>query len=179
MDHDYQRRLAETVTWCAGRARVDDAGRSTRTPSLLPQVLRNSLDSSLFQALGATNAARDAVSFICKQRRAILASSEIPVADVGPDLAGGRILCTDLNSDLCGAATAPSRSFIDDEDIPGMGHLVCVRRWRHPLLGPTWHRAPCAGGYRRYSRGGPLVVGYPPRSSEVSVDAAALVRAVG
>jgi hypothetical protein len=119
MDHDYQRRLAETVAWCAGRARVDDAGRSTRTLSLLPQVLRDSLDSSLFQAVGATNAARDAVSFICEQRRAILASSKIPVADVGADLAGGRILCTDFDSDLCSAATAPSDGFVDDEDIPG------------------------------------------------------------
>lgn len=57
----------------------------------------------------------------------------IPVAPVGPDLAGGRLLFTTINTDSCEAATAPSNGYYDLDDLPGWDtwvfHARTDERW--------------------------------------------------
>ena len=43
----------------------------------------------------------------------------ISVVPVVPDLAGGRILLTTLDTDSCEASTDPSNGFYDLDDLPG------------------------------------------------------------
>jgi hypothetical protein len=69
--------------------------------------------------LNVPGEAKKAVDFVCEVRRRELARLGIPVVAVGPDLAGGRILFTTIDTDSCAAATGPSNGYYDLDDLPG------------------------------------------------------------
>lgn len=99
-------------------AHADDADASTRWPAFRPPVLALPRQEGLFRLLEPGEAAA-AVELVCEARRRELARLGIPVASVGPDLAGGRVLYTTLDTDSCEAATAPSNGYYDLDDLPG------------------------------------------------------------
>ena len=112
-------RLAETVAWCNHRARADDADTSTRSPALCPQVMALPQRQRLSWLLDHPGEPQAAVEFVCQARRRELARLGIPVPPVGPDLAGGRVLFTTIDTDSCEAATGPSNGYYDLDDLPG------------------------------------------------------------
>ncbi len=111
--------LAETVAWCSRHARADNAGASTRTAPLCPPVMALPQRQRLSRLLDVSGETKAAVDFVCQARRLELARLGIPVVAVGPDLAGGRILFTTIDTDSCEAATGPSNGYYDLDDLPG------------------------------------------------------------
>ena len=111
--------LAETVTWCSRRARAEDADTSTRTLLFCPPVLALPREKRLSRLLGVLGESKEAVDFVCMARRRELARLGVSIAPVGPDLAGGRILFTTIDTDSCEAATGPSNGYYDGDDLPG------------------------------------------------------------
>ena len=118
MTDETARRLAETVAWCSRHARADDAGSSTRTHALRPPVMAYH-GYDLITRLRPPAEATAAVEHVCRTRREELARLAIPVRPVGPDLAGGRLLFTTIDTDACEAATDPSNGYYDLVDLPG------------------------------------------------------------
>jgi hypothetical protein len=125
--------LAEAVAWCSRRARADDAGSSTRTPGLKPPVMARRGYDLLKRLLGSPAETTAAVEYVCQARRRELARLNIPVAPVGPDLSGGRVLFTTIDTDSCEAATGPSNGYYDLDDLPGWDtwffHARADRPW--------------------------------------------------
>ena len=119
MDSEAARRLAETIARCSRHARADDAATSTRSPVLRPTVMELPQRQRLSRLLDVLGEPQAAVEFVCEARRRELARLGIPVAPVGPDLAGGRILFTTIDTDSCEAATDPSNGYYDLDDLPG------------------------------------------------------------
>lgn len=111
--------LEETVAWCSRHARADDADVSTRSPNLCPPVMALPQRQRLSRLLDVSGEPKAAVDFVCDARRRELARLGIPVHAVGPDLAGGRILFTTIDTDSCEAATGPSNGYYDLDDLPG------------------------------------------------------------
>jgi hypothetical protein len=115
--------LAETIAWVTKHALATDAGRTTRSAALRPPWFPpdgGATDGvTLIQLLLTPGEPRRALDFIVAQRRAELAKGQVAVGPSDGDFAGGRILCTDFNSDQCCAATDISGGFLDDEDIAG------------------------------------------------------------
>ncbi|WP_141332497.1 hypothetical protein [Myxococcus sp. AB025B] len=114
----FKRRLAETIAWCLPRAEAARAGVTTRSVELMPPVCGHDGDTLVNQLLSAPAVPAEAVGFIVERRRRELERMNLPLPPLG-DLMGGRVFATDFNSDLCGAATAPSNGYLDDYDIPG------------------------------------------------------------
>ena len=112
-------RLAETIAWCNHHARTDDAGTSTRSPALRPPLMELPQRERLWSLLDSPGVPEAAVEHVCQARRRELARLGIPVAPVGRDMAGGRVLLTTLDTDSCVAATEPSNGFYDIDDLPG------------------------------------------------------------
>lgn len=119
MTPEVARRLAETVAWCSRYARADDAGASTRSPTLCPPVMAFPHRRRLSRLLDVPGEAKAAVEFVCEARRRELVRMNIPVVPVGQDLAGGRILFTSIDTDSCEAATGPSNGYYGLDDLPG------------------------------------------------------------
>lgn len=119
MTPDFARRLAETVAWCSHHARAADAGTSTRTPALRPPVMAQRGYDLLARLLKTPFETTAAVEHVCHARQRELARLGIPVPPVGPDLAGGRVLFTRIDTDSCGAVTDPSNGYYDLDDLPG------------------------------------------------------------
>src|SRR5262245_51629239 len=119
MSPEVARRLAETVAWCSRHARADNADASTRSPTLCPPVMALPRRQRLSRLLEIPNEAKAAVEFVCEARRRELVRKSIPVVPVGPDLTGGRILFTTVDTDSCEAATNPSNGYYDLDDLPG------------------------------------------------------------
>jgi len=132
MNREIAQRLAETVAWCSRRARAEAAGSSTRSLAVRPPVM-GLPNSQPLDRLLLPGEAKAAVEFVCEARRRELARLEIPVTPVGSDLAGGRILLTTIDTDLCGAATEPSNGYYDLSDLPGWDtwflHTETDSRW--------------------------------------------------
>src|SRR5262249_31199169 len=90
-----------------------------RSSSLQPPLLRGARGYDLLSALlREPGPASEAVRFVSDRRREALVRAGLDVPTVGPDLAGGKILATDFETDLCGAAVTPSAGFFDFDDIP-------------------------------------------------------------
>ena len=68
-----------------------------------------------------------AVDFISERRQAMLSRLALPIPRADGNLAGGRLMRTDFNSDSCVIAIVESEGFFDAEDIP-------------PWDGWFWHR---------------------------------------
>jgi hypothetical protein len=119
MTSEFAQRLAETVAWCSRHASAEDAGTSTRSPVLMPPIMRHRGHDLLKRLLDSPEETTAAVDFVCRARREELARLGIPVVPVGPDLAGGRVLFTTIDTDSCEAATAPSNGYYDLDDLPG------------------------------------------------------------
>lgn len=119
MTPEIAQRLAETVAWCSRHARAEDAGASTRSFALIPQVMTIPDSQPLHRLLYVPAEAKRAVDFVCEARRRELKRLDIPVVPVGSDLAGGRILVTTIDTDSCEAATEPSNGYYDHNDLPG------------------------------------------------------------
>src|SRR5581483_11647647 len=92
-------RLAETVAWCNRHTRADDADASTRSPALCPPVMTLPQRQRLSWLLDRAGEPQAAVEFVCQARRRELARLGIPAPPVGPDLAGGRVLFTTIDTD--------------------------------------------------------------------------------
>ena len=118
MTPETTRRLAETIAWCSRHARADDAGSSTRTHALRPPVMAYH-GYDLISRLNSPAETTAAVEHVCRARREELARLGVPILPIGPDLAGGRILFTGIDTDLCEAATDPSSGYYDLTDLPG------------------------------------------------------------
>ncbi|MCP3063554.1 hypothetical protein LXT21_32730 [Myxococcus sp. K38C18041901] len=114
----FKRRLAETIACCLPRAEAARAGVTTRSVELMPPVCGHDGDTLVRQLLSSKAVPAEAVGFIVERRRRALERLKLPLPPLG-DLMGGRVFATDFNSDLCGAATAPSNGYLDDYDIPG------------------------------------------------------------
>jgi hypothetical protein len=132
MNPDLWQRLAETVAWCSYHAWAEEAGRTTRSVALRPTVIAMPRKRGRF-ALLAGQSAREAVAQVCEARCRELASLGIAVPPVGPDLAGGRILRTTIDTDSCWAATEISNGYYDLDDLPGWDtwfhHAATDRPW--------------------------------------------------
>ncbi|WP_342380082.1 hypothetical protein NVS55_10985 [Myxococcus stipitatus] len=118
MSTDFKLRLAETIAWCGPRVVASQAGVTTRTEALMPPLCRHDGDTQLRLLLDPPGAGKEAVEFIGGRRREQLLRANQGV-HAYEGLAGGRVYATDFNTDICGAATAPSNGFLDDYDIPG------------------------------------------------------------
>ena len=109
-------RLAETITWVSGKAPA-----ALRTGEFWPDWLpkpddgHGSVTACLLESAERT---RRVVEFIASRRRVALGRSGMQPAPARGEFAGGRILCTDFNTDLCAASGAVSGEFFDHEDIP-------------------------------------------------------------
>lgn len=119
MTPEVSRRLAETMAWCSRHARANYAGPSTRTFDLRPPIMAKRGYDLLEQLLASPAEARAAVEHVCAARRQALERLGTPVAPTGPDLTGGRILYTTIDTDRCGCATGPSDGYFDLDDLPG------------------------------------------------------------
>jgi hypothetical protein len=148
MNDHVKHRLAETVAWCAyapraggnwstepqetpqgllatitrrwGKASAPPVpfDASIRTASLRPPILESTTGSDLVcQLLESPTAIAAAVQHVCRRRTEEIERLGLTVT-MPPDLESGRILCTNLETDLCSAATAPSNGFFDLDDIP-------------------------------------------------------------
>lgn len=118
LPRDFKQRLAETIAWCLPRAEAARAGDTTRTAELMPPICGHDGDTLLSLLHRSPVANEEAVDFIVARRREALARMNMPLPPLG-DLAGGWVFATDFNTDICGAATAPSNGFLDDFDVPG------------------------------------------------------------
>lgn len=119
MDSEVALRLAETVAWCSWRVRAEEAGTTTRTLALRPPIMsREGLDV-LLHLLSSPAEPAAAVDFVCQARRQELDRLGIDVKPVEPDLAGGRILYTTIDTDSCAVATPESNGYYDLDDLPG------------------------------------------------------------
>lgn len=118
LPRDFKQRLAETIAWCLPRAEAARAGDTTRTAELMPPVCGHDGDTLLSLLLRSPATSAEAVDFIATRRREALTRMNMPLPPLG-ELAGGWVYATDFNTDVCGAATAPSNGFLDDYDIPG------------------------------------------------------------
>ncbi|MFY1827430.1 hypothetical protein ACN47A_16030 [Myxococcus fulvus] len=114
----FKRRLAETIAWCLPRVDAARAGMTTRSVELMPPVCGHDGDTLVSMLLSVPAVPAEAVGFIVERRRRELERLKLMLPHPG-DLMGGRVFATDFNSDLCGAATAPSNGYLDDYDIPG------------------------------------------------------------
>lgn len=119
MTPEIENSLAETVAWCSRHARADDADASTRNPAFCPPVMALPQRQRLSRLLNVPGEPKAAVDFVRNARRRELARLGIPILAVGPDLAGGRILFSTIDTDSCGAATSPSNGYYDLDDLPG------------------------------------------------------------
>ena len=122
MTLEVERAFFETVAWVQSRLPSEDLGSALRTESLRPSDFPplNVPDDpyrwgAIDRMLESPERAAAAVKHIVEERRAALARLGISVSMKTP---GGRILCTDFNSDVCGAATEPSLGLLDWEDVP-------------------------------------------------------------
>jgi hypothetical protein len=113
-DVAFERRLAETISWCASRARGDEPRRSLRSESLSPSVLAVNRASCV---------------------RSVVASRSGLVRDVGqrlvgrPSLLGGRLLVYFPDADLAdGAAEVQSRGFFDVHNVPPWDTWIALAR---------------------------------------------------
>ena len=126
-------RLSETIAWCSRHARATDAGVSTRTAILRPPVMSRPPLEILQSLIDVPYQAQEAVEFVCESRRRELVRIGIVPDLVGLDMAGGRILCTTIDTDACAAATGPSNGFFDENDLPGWDtwfyHRTTHERW--------------------------------------------------
>jgi hypothetical protein len=95
-----------------------------RSPELWPaELLGQRTDASppgdlLDRLIGDAALTRAAVEQIAGRRRAALRARG---AELRPAQPGGRILCTDMSSDLCDAARPASGGFFDVDDLPPWG----------------------------------------------------------
>lgn len=119
MTEEISLRLAETVAWCNLHARTDDADASTRSLVLCPPVMALPQRQRLSWLLDRVGEPQAAVEHVAQARRRELARLGVPILPVGPDLAGGRLLFTTIDTDSCGAATGPSNGYYDLDDLPG------------------------------------------------------------
>lgn len=118
MSNDIKRALTETLAWCGPRAVAGEAGATTRSAELMPPLFRHDGDTQIRLLLESPAVGKESVEFIVRRRREHLAgANQRPLSYDG--LAGGRVFVTDFNTDICGAATAPSNGFLDDYDVPG------------------------------------------------------------
>jgi hypothetical protein len=100
-DVPFERRLAETIAWCASRARADDPKLSLRSDELRPGVLESDRAS--------------AVRTVVTWRMNHLGTASI----ASGGLAGGRLAIYFPDRDLSdGAAEAASRGFFDVHNAP-------------------------------------------------------------
>ncbi|MCP3104131.1 hypothetical protein LZ198_35205 [Myxococcus sp. K15C18031901] len=118
MANEFTLRLAETIAWCLPRAIPERAGETTRTLEWKPSFCGFEGYERIRRILGSPETGREAVDLIVEKRREALLRTPHPLPPLG-ELLGGRVFATDFNTDLCGAATAPSNGFLDDDDTPG------------------------------------------------------------
>jgi hypothetical protein len=133
MTEEVALRLAETVAWCNLHARADDTATSTRSPALCPPVMALPRGQRLPFLLDTPGEPAAAVEFVCQARRRELARLGIPIVSVGPDMAGGRVLFTTIDTDSSEAATGLSNGYYDLDDLPGWDtwfwHRPTDRAW--------------------------------------------------
>ena len=116
--------LSEAIAWCGLRASAGDARTSVRTPEMRPALLEGSDDEVLRRLTkGSFADLREAVEYVGTRRRARLrqlgTGGRKYTGERKPNLAGGRVLVTDFQTDLCVAAEPESNGFYDANDVPG------------------------------------------------------------
>jgi hypothetical protein len=102
-DVPFERRLAETIAWCAPRSRASDPRLSLRSEALSPSLLAPDR--------------RRAIDMVASLRAPLVRGTSLP-AGPGP-LAGGRLLVYFPDADLAdGAAEDASQGFFDLHNVP-------------------------------------------------------------
>lgn len=102
-DVPFERRLAETIAWCASRVRADDPKHSLRTAEISPPLLARDR--------------ADAVHSVAVYRHGY--DRNLPAATGRESLRGGRLLVYFPDADLAdGAAEVQSRGFFDIHNVP-------------------------------------------------------------
>ena len=99
----FARRLAETIAWCASRAREDDPKHSLRFEGMCPRILERDRASAVQSVAGYRGNY----------------AGEIPTIMGRESLLGGRLLVYFPDADLAdGAAEVQSRGFFDVHNVP-------------------------------------------------------------
>lgn len=99
----FERRLAETIAWCAPRARASAPRTSLRSEKLFPDLLAHDRSSSVGSVVG---------------HRAHIVG-EVQVIEGRESLHGGRLLvCLPDHSLFDGAADEASRGYFDVNNVP-------------------------------------------------------------
>jgi hypothetical protein len=114
----FQRRLAETIAWCAERGAVGNPRDCLRTPALRPAAFD---ESRSYNPHGLPNSSdwRTVVEALAEERARQLGSTGIDPDRLAEDLAGGRLLAYDPDANLFdGAAEEDSSGFFDVDNIP-------------------------------------------------------------
>ena len=104
-------RIAETMAWCAGRARLDELQHCLRSAELRPSLTPG-------EPLGIS---AEIVEEMAERRaRALRESKRYPAQPAGARaLGGGRLLVFDPSGSLSdGAAAGESAGFFDDHNVP-------------------------------------------------------------
>lgn len=137
----FERRLAETIAWCAPRARADDPKQSLRSEELCPSLLERDRSSAL-QSVAGYRGNR---------------FGELPAMKGSASLIGGRLLVYFPDADLAdGAAEVQSRGFFDVHNVPpwdtwialaddGPGSNVSYRQYVVCWVPPTLVTSAAAG----------------------------------
>jgi len=117
----FERVLAETVSWCAGRASLGDPAGSLRTPALRPSnlnVIPNEHGHHEYR-WGTDSENARVVRSVVRRRRELLRRYGGCPWDGNHPLGGGRLLVFDPGrSDYCAVSGPESRFVIDWLDAP-------------------------------------------------------------
>lgn len=114
----FQRRLAETMAWCAAHDWTANPGKELRTALLHPPDPTESAE--LFWDSEATHRQRQQlVERLATRRAKLLEEQGITPLQLVPPLTGGRLLAFNADQTLSdGAANSASRGFFDDDNVP-------------------------------------------------------------
>jgi hypothetical protein len=124
-DVPFERRLAETIAWCAARVSADDPKQSLRSEALCPNVL----------APDRADMVRSVAT--CRAR------SVRDTADVShrESLRGGRLLIYFPDANLAdGAAEVQSRGFFDMHNVPAWDTWVALADDRPEVADPYFQQ---------------------------------------
>ena len=124
-DVPFERRLAETIAWCAPRARAEDPKHSLRSEELTPGLLARDR--------------ADMVRSVAQYRRG--SARDIAVANGAESMRGGRLLIYFPDADLAdGAAEVQSRGFFDVHNVPPWDTWIALADDKPAVTDPSFQQ---------------------------------------